>query len=73
MPLSFDEGVSARWVIELRVVPVSVWAFSDGLPVWPAYAPEKHLTMELGKHIGSIPVAEPTKLEFFLEHLKRSE
>jgi para-nitrobenzyl esterase len=45
----------------------------DGLPVWPAYAPERHLTMELGAQIDPIPVADPAKLEFFLKYTKRND
>jgi para-nitrobenzyl esterase len=42
-----------------------------GLPGWPAYAPNAHSTMELGDHIGPIPVADPAKLDFFLPYLAK--
>ena len=45
----------------------------DGLPDWPAYAGGEHMTMELGEHIGSIPVAAAGKLEFFLEYLRGTQ
>lgn len=41
-----------------------------GLPEWPAYAPGKHVTMELGAHVGAIPDADPAKLQFFLSNVK---
>jgi len=41
-----------------------------GLPFWPAYSPEKHVTMELGAHAGAIPDADPMKLQFFLSNVK---
>jgi len=45
----------------------------DGLPDWPAYARGDHVVMELGEHIGPIPVATEEKLEFFLEYLKKPQ
>jgi len=44
----------------------------NGLPAWPAYAPGRHVTMELGEHVGAIPVAEPAKVDFFLNYFKQS-
>lgn len=42
----------------------------ESLPNWPAYHPESHTTMELGERLGTMPVAEGQKLEFFLANLK---
>jgi len=28
--------------------------------------------MELGEHVGAIPVAEPAKVDFFLNYFKQS-
>ena len=42
-----------------------------GLAPWRVYAPGNHVTMELGEHSGSIPVAEPAKVEFFVSYLKK--
>ena len=39
-----------------------------GLPAWPAYVAGKHVTMELGEHVGAIPDAGPAPLQFFLNH-----
>jgi len=41
----------------------------QNLPQWPAYAPGVHATMELGDHIGPIPVADPAKVDFFVPYL----
>jgi len=43
----------------------------SGLPQWPSYNPDSHTTMELGNHVGPIPVADPAKVDFFLSYLKR--
>jgi para-nitrobenzyl esterase len=42
-----------------------------GLPNWPAYSPDGHKTMELGEQVGPIPEAEPAKLDFRLDYLKK--
>ena len=42
-----------------------------GLAEWPAYDSTSHTTMELGAHAGSIPVADPGRLSFFLGFLKK--
>jgi para-nitrobenzyl esterase len=42
-----------------------------GLPRWPAYGPDKHITMELGDHVGPIPEADSAKVEFFLGYFKK--
>jgi len=44
---------------------------SVGLPPWPVYAPGSHTTMELGSHIGAMPVAEPARVGFFSGYFKR--
>ena len=41
----------------------------SGLPGWPAYEPGSHTTMELGSHLGPIPVADPAKVQFFSAYL----
>jgi len=38
-----------------------------GLPVWPAYDSESPLVMEVGGKFGPIPVAEPAKLNFWMQ------
>jgi para-nitrobenzyl esterase len=38
-----------------------------GLPAWPAFDPAKPAVMELGDHMGPIPVATPEKLAFWKE------
>ena len=43
---------------------------APGLPKWPVYGPDDHATMELGEHTGSMPVAEPARLKFLLQHSK---
>ncbi len=43
-----------------------------GLPQWPAYKPDSHTTMELGEQTGAMPVAEPAKLDLFLEYLRKN-
>jgi para-nitrobenzyl esterase len=42
-----------------------------GLPRWPAYELESHTTMELGEHVGPIPVANPAKVAFFANYFKQ--
>lgn len=42
-----------------------------GLPAWPPYRAGSHVTMELGARVGSMPVADGPKLEFFLSTLKK--
>jgi len=44
---------------------------ASSLPRWPVYAPDSHTTMELGEHAGSIPVADPAKVEFFVRYFKK--
>jgi len=43
---------------------------APGLPQWPSYDPASHLTMELGERAGVMPVADPAKVEFFLNHFR---
>ncbi len=38
---------------------------------WPQYRPDSYTTMELGEHMGPIPVAEPARFRFFIEFLKK--
>jgi para-nitrobenzyl esterase len=42
-----------------------------GLPHWPAYDASRHITMELGEHVGPIPEAGPARVEFFLGYFKK--
>jgi len=44
---------------------------APGLPRWPSYKPDSHITMELGDQAGPIPEAEPAKLEFFARYFKK--
>jgi carboxylesterase type B len=44
---------------------------APGLPRWPIYETDSHTTMELGEHAGSMPVADPAKVDFFRDYLKR--
>ena len=44
---------------------------ASGLPRWPIYEPDSHITMELGEHAGPIPEADPAKVEFFLNYFKK--
>jgi len=44
----------------------------SGLPNWPAYNAESHTTMELGEHTGAMPEADPARLKFLLEYLKKN-
>ncbi len=41
-----------------------------GLPTWPAYRPDGHVTMELGERMGPMPVAERARLDFYLANIK---
>jgi para-nitrobenzyl esterase len=41
-----------------------------GLPTWPAYRTDSHMTMELGERMGPMPVAERAKVEFYLANIK---
>jgi carboxylesterase type B len=43
----------------------------NGLPPWPQYRADNHVTMELGERLGPMPIAEGQKLEFFLDTLKK--
>jgi carboxylesterase type B len=36
-----------------------------GLPHWPAYSPDTEAVMEVGDGFGPIPVAEPSRLDFW--------
>ena len=36
-----------------------------GLPHWPAYAPDSAAVMELGDGFGPVPVADPSRLDFW--------
>ncbi|HXY00616.1 MAG TPA: carboxylesterase family protein [Candidatus Limnocylindrales bacterium] len=42
-----------------------------GLPLWPVYNPDSHITMQLGEHVGPISNADAAKLAFFVEYLKK--
>jgi para-nitrobenzyl esterase len=42
-----------------------------GLPQWPSYEPNRHITMELGDQVGPIPEADAAKVEFFLDYFKK--
>jgi para-nitrobenzyl esterase len=41
-----------------------------GLPAWPAYRTDGHVTMELGERMGTMPVAERARLDFYLANIK---
>jgi para-nitrobenzyl esterase len=41
------------------------------LPQWPAYSPDSHATMDLGDRVGTIPVADPAKVAFFVNYFKK--
>jgi para-nitrobenzyl esterase len=43
----------------------------SGLPRWPEYTPGSHITMRLGAKVGTMSVAEPPKLDFFLGQLQK--
>jgi len=43
----------------------------DAVAEWPAYSSNRHSTMELGNRVGEMSVADPAKLEFFVNHLKK--
>jgi para-nitrobenzyl esterase len=42
-----------------------------GLPSWPAYDANGHTTMQLGARVGTMSVASPPNLEFFLAQLSK--
>jgi len=42
-----------------------------GLPQWPAFRPNSAVTMELGNHMGTWPVADPPKRDFWRRYLMR--
>jgi para-nitrobenzyl esterase len=44
---------------------------APGLPRWPIYEPDSHITMELGDHVGPIPEADPARVEFFVRYFKK--
>jgi para-nitrobenzyl esterase len=41
-----------------------------GLPPWPSYDPASHTTMQLGARVGSMALAEPSRLSQLLGELK---
>jgi para-nitrobenzyl esterase len=43
----------------------------EAVAEWPAYSSNRHSTMELGNRVGEMSVADPAKLEFFVNHLKK--
>jgi para-nitrobenzyl esterase len=69
-PVDFKlaEFISSYWVNFAKTGGPN----GPGLPNWPAYKVENHTTMELGEHTGAIPEADPARLKFFLEYLKRN-
>ena len=42
-----------------------------GLPRWPEYVPGSHITMQLGARLGTLSVAEGSKVDFFLGQLQK--
>ena len=42
----------------------------SGLPPWPAYDPATHTTMQLGARVGSMDLAEPSRVSQLLSELK---
>ena len=42
----------------------------QALPQWPAYDPARHTTMLLGARVGSMDLAEPSRLSQLLGELK---
>ena len=43
---------------------------APGLPEWPAFNPQAHMTMEFGEKVGPIPHSNLKKATFLLNHMK---
>jgi para-nitrobenzyl esterase len=43
----------------------------SGLPRWPEYEPNAHMTMQLGARSGPMPVADGERMQFFLAQTKK--
>ena len=43
---------------------------ASGLPQWPAYDPASYTTMQLGARVGSMELAERSRLTQILSELK---
>jgi hypothetical protein len=42
-----------------------------GIPCWPAFDANNHITMELGEKTGTRPIAETARFEFFEKFFAR--
>jgi len=71
------------WMEEDRKIADTMGAFwvnfmksgdpnGGALPQWAAFTPNSAVTMELGNHMGTRPVAGPPKLDFWRQYLMRS-